>query len=361
MVTALGRQLGEVVELGPVAPRIVVVGKVLNGMCRLFGRRYDYRHSVLLSRLYAREFRRALARRPIDLIFAPTAATEIAWLDTKIPIVYATDATFALLADHYPSFTNLLEISRLEADRIERRAIHSAALVTYPSEWAARSAIEDYGADPAKVVVAAYGPNLDVVPERKAVLARRPPTRTDCRLLLLGVSWSRKGGPIAIEALKALELLGVTAELVVCGCAPPSGVSHPRLRVIPFLDKDDPAERAQLYSLLQSSHILLLPTRYEAYGIVFCEASAFGVPVVATATDGVSAAVRQGVNGLLLPREATGAEYARVIADLVADPEQYERLAQGARDEYETRLNWDVWARAVTKACQPLVDGTAET
>jgi glycosyltransferase involved in cell wall biosynthesis len=359
MVTALGRQLGEVVELGPVSPRIVVIGKILHGMCRLFGRRYDYRHSAVLSRSYARAFRRALTRRPVDLIFAPAAATEIAWLDTKIPIVYASDATFALLADHYPSFTNLLEISRREADRIERRAVHSAALVTYPSEWAARSAIEDYGVDPAKVVVAAYGPNLDVIPERKAVLARRPPTRTDCRLLLLGVSWTRKGGHVALEALEALELLGVTAELVVCGCVPPSGVSHPRLRVIPSLDKDDPAQRAQLYSLLQSSHILLLPTQAETYGIVFCEASAFGMPVVATATGGVSAAVRQGVNGFLLPPKATGAEYAGVIADLVADPERYKRLAQSARDEYETRLNWDAWGRAVAQACQPLVDGTA--
>ncbi|TSA49979.1 MAG: glycosyltransferase [Sphingobacteriales bacterium] len=40
----------------------------------------------------------------------------------------------------------------------------------------------------------------------------------------------------------------------------------------------------------------MVPSRAECYGIVFAEASSYGLPSVSTDTGGVSAVVKEGVN-----------------------------------------------------------------
>ena len=168
-----------------------------------------------------------------------------------------------------------------------------------------------------------------------------------CRLLFLGVDWDRKGGDIAFETLLKLEKLDIEAELIVCGCTPPEGVIHERLKVIPFLDKNDERQRKKFGQLLLSVDFLLVPTRAEAYGLVFCEASAFGLPVIATNTGGVSEIVKEGENGYLLPYAARGEAYAEVIAGLYRDEERYAELVRTSRASFEERLNWDAWGIAV--------------
>src|SRR5207245_1514583 len=134
-------------------------------------------------------------------------------------------------------------------------------------------------------------------------------------------------------------------ELIVCGCTPPEGVAHERLKVIPFLDKNDDKQRKELEQLLMSADFLLLPTRAEAYGLVFCEASAFGLPVIATNTGGVPEIVREGENGFLLPYEARGDAYAEVIARVYHNDERYAELVRASRAAFEERLNWDTMQR----------------
>ena len=103
----------------------------------------------------------------------------------------------------------------------------------------------------------------------------------------------------------------------------------------------------QLARLFEESDYLLLPTRSECYGMVFCEASAYGVPSITTDTGGVAGVVVEGSNGFLLPEEARGDRYAKVIAGLEGDESRYKQLCLSSRREYETRVNWDVWAEQV--------------
>jgi glycosyltransferase involved in cell wall biosynthesis len=88
---------------------------------------------------------------------------------------------------------------------------------------------------------------------------------------------------------------------------------------------------------------LILPTRNEAFGIVFCEAAAFGLPVITTHTGGVPEVVRDGENGYVLPVEARGESYAQMIADIYQNEQRYLHLVQSSRGAFEERLNWDVW------------------
>lgn len=346
---ALQRRCGDVTFIGPMDARLErAAGKFADVCCRLVShRRYMYFHGTWVARRFGRLGTRklSLASRRFDVIVGGSAV-DVGYLATDIPIVIALDATVTALRDYYPVYSHLTERSMRELDTTERTAIRKAALLLYSSQWAARSAIEDYGADPAKVHVLPFGADLDSPPPPAIVRDR---VRSDhCRLLFLAVDWERKGGDIAVETLNALECMGVDAELVVCGCTPPPGVTHPRMRVIPFLDKRDARQRRALEALYRNSDFLLLPTRGDCTPIVVCEASAFGLPTVATDTGGVPELVSDGETGFLLPLDARGDAYAAAIAQAYASPVRCAALSRAARMRFDERLNWDAWARAAS-------------
>ena len=167
MAKALEKHGADVSYLGPVHPLRKIVGKVGNRVSQLLLKKtFDYTHSLFMARAYARMFDHRLAGRTFDLIFAPAASTEIALLDTELPIVSTSDTTFNLIHNYYPGFTGFLNVSTREGNIIEEASLRKASLVLYPTEWAARSAVADYGADPNKVQVVPYGANLD----RKSVV-----------------------------------------------------------------------------------------------------------------------------------------------------------------------------------------------
>ena len=91
------KHLGPADTLGPVAPRITLFFlKALNQLSlRIAGKRFDYRHSFILSKACARILRRKLNAQQYDLIIAPTGNALIAFLKTDIPIVYIGDRTVA--------------------------------------------------------------------------------------------------------------------------------------------------------------------------------------------------------------------------------------------------------------------------
>ena len=75
------------------------------------------------------------------------AAVSVAWsLPEGVPLVYASDATFRLIENYHPNYRSLSRNAREIAERLERDTIARADLVLYPSEWAAESAVRDYGA-----------------------------------------------------------------------------------------------------------------------------------------------------------------------------------------------------------------------
>jgi glycosyltransferase involved in cell wall biosynthesis len=346
MAQALERHCGEVVSLGPLRPLQARVGKIIKrGFELLGGPTYLYAQTTSVAKKLARMAEQKLADEPCDVIFAPAGSVPLAYLQTKIPIVYLSDITFHLIVDYYHEFSRLFRPHARMADEIERLAIAKADRLIYPSSWAARSAIDDYGANPDIVHVVPFGANFETPPSREDAL--QIPKKDRCRLLFVGANWERKGGQYAVETLLALEKMGIGATLTIVGCRPPENIIHKDIHVIPFLDKNKTAERERLYRLYCDSHFFILPTRAECYSIALCEANAFGLPVLATQTGGLPELVREGINGFLLPLEAGGDRYAALVRELYADEARYEALRRSSRGEFESRLNWDAWGKKV--------------
>jgi glycosyltransferase involved in cell wall biosynthesis len=353
MAKALQAHCGEVVYLQPGLSPGALLGKLRNRLTRrILGQNRAHYHTLGLARSSAGSLRRKMGR-DVDLVFAPAGSTNVAFLDVDVPVVYTSDTTFELMREYYPEFSGLGDAYASQANEVEQRALDTADLVLYPSRWAASSAREDYGVAEEKIHVVPYGANLDAIPPAEVVSTSKP--WGVCTLLFLGVDWERKGGPIAYEAVAELRELGTDARLVVCGCVPPPGYSAPWLRVIPRLRKDDPVEQAELSRLLLESSFLLLPTRQECYGIVFCEASGHGTPSIASDTGGVAGAVLEGRSGFLLPPDAQPREYAERIHEIFRDEARYRELVRSTRRAYDETLNWDTWGKRVNELVSPLL------
>jgi len=349
MSKALEAHVGEVVYLGPddsAGTKFIIdnTARVNRYWQRITGKVLATDKNRILSNRLARFFERRIQQMPCDILFAPVASVEIAHLKTDLPIVYYSDITWAQIVDYYPEFTSVSDYGMAEGERIEAAAITRANAAVYPSEWAAESACNDYGAPRATTSKVSFGANLTDPPSRAQALNRS--LNGPVKLLLVGVDWVRKGGAIAYECLISLLEAGVDAQLTILGCVPPAGegFEHPKFRVIPFLSKHDPEQRRQIEQLFTEAHFMLLPTRADATPIVISEACAVGLPVLATDTGGLGGSITEGVNGFLLPYEARGNAYADKIRSVIADPKTYTALVISSRDEYEKRLNWDSWA-----------------
>lgn len=272
-----------------------------------------------------------------DLVFSP-GALPVAYLRTKVPVVTWTDSTFACMS-RSAYFKRLSTTTIRAGDAIERRALGRTHLAVYASDWAATSAVRDYGLSPSKVAVIPFGANLDSPPTTdsvtRSILER---SRRPLKLLFVGVDWKRKGGPMAVDVGRQLNAQGIPSTLTVVGCRP--ALNEPFVNSIGFLSKRRPEAIAQLRKLFSESHWMVMPSEAEAFGVVYAEANCFGVPCIATTVDGVPSAVREGINGKTFRPGATPAEIADFIASRDRTPESYTAIAARARCEYETRLNW---------------------
>lgn len=289
-----------------------------------------------------------------DLIFAPVASMEIAFLETDIPIVYHSDATSELLHRTYSKYSGFAEHDAQTENNFEQAAISRANLLVYPSEWAANSAIQDYGAKENNVRIIPYGANIEKAPPREDVIHKS--IETPLKILFLAKEWERKGGPIAYDATQCLLDKGIETELIICGLKPPKKYRRPAVRYYEYLDKSRRKDRELMESILRSAHLLLLPTRADCSPTVLCEANAYGLPVFSTAVGGIPSIVENGCNGCLLPGETNGKDFAESIETYVRDKARYAAINTGARNRYETALNWDTWGKKVREAVEDIIN-----
>ncbi|NBV24518.1 MAG: glycosyltransferase [Proteobacteria bacterium] len=329
--------------LGPLESEVSPTLELRRRFWRLFGKQVleDREPSIVRGR--GRQVMEKLKAMKVDLILA-THTELLAEFESDLPIVYWSDSNFDCMLDAYPYFQNLNPCVIRRGHDYERRALERADLVFYACDWARDAAIKAYGVDPEKVKVIPFGANIQcdrTAADVDQLIAARPKDR--CNLLFLGKVWARKGGDTAVTVAEELNKSGLPTTLTLIGSQPPEGKVLPSfVRKTGFINKSDPAGLKQFNNLIAQSHFLILPSRAEAFGIVFCEAASFGVPSLATRIGGIPTAVRDGGNGRTFPLEAPATDYADFIRQQFANYSNYEALARSAFREFETRLNWGV-------------------
>ena len=83
----------------------------------------------------------------------------------------------------------------------------------------------------------------------------------------------------------------------------------------------EPQPHHILSTYYRAADVVLVPSRSESFGLVALEASACGIPVVASGVGGLLTLVDHGDNGFLV-NDRDPQLYARYIAKILDDPQQ---------------------------------------
>jgi len=323
----------------------------LPGSSTRFGRAsYDlgrWRHELHAGLLARRRLREAEQREAFDVLHFHTQAVAYCSLRrlTRTPSIVSIDITQHLASLEVPPglarrtyWPNIIH---------DGAVFRRAAAITAISRWAADDLAHHYPECAGRVHVMPYPVTLAAfdrawIDERyaracsplTANVASAPaeggPPRRRTRVLFMGGDFPRKGG---WELLRAWCAGGLSerAELVVATSWPvppsmlPPGVTLAR-HVTPYSDA--------WLQLWRGTDLFVMPTKGEAFGMVFQEAAAAGVPAIGTRLNAIPEIIEHDVTGLLVP---LGEELALVqaIDRLVRSADRRRELGEAARARIE--------------------------
>jgi phosphatidyl-myo-inositol dimannoside synthase len=215
--------------------------------------------------------------------------------------------------------------------RWERLNARRADVVIAPSSYSAEVALREYGVAAEKIAVVPEPIELERWMSLFAAARRRPsggPT-----ILCVARMYPRKRICDLLEAAALLRhrMPGMRVRIVGKG---PEWDQIARLHgalslaeTVSLLGDVSPGRLAEEYV---SAHIFCLPSVQESFGIVFLEAMAAGLPIVACRAAAIPEVVEDGVTGLLVPPREP-ASLARALEALALDPERARAMGEAGQ------------------------------
>lgn len=163
----------------------------------------------------------------------------------------------------------------------------------------------------------------------------------------------RKGQDMLIKALSAVRRRVDGAALVIVGGGPYLDTLRKLAHdcgVAEHVTFTGGVPGAELPAHHAMADVFAMPCRtrgggmdVEGLGIVFLEASATGVPVVAGDSGGAPEAVQHNKTGLVIDGNST-AEVAEAITELLTDPDRAAAMGAAGRDWVRSQWRWDTLA-----------------
>jgi glycosyltransferase involved in cell wall biosynthesis len=319
-----------------------------------FGQSFDFNRTPNVAKQCSKQIQ-SLLKSDSDVVFAPSSIYT-ATLETKTPKVFYTDATLAGLIGFYDDYSKLSSETIRNGNRLEQKALDSAALAIYSSDWAAQTAINNYKVDANKVRVVPFGANIECnrsLNDIKSIVSNR--SKSECNLLFLGVDWTRKGGDLAVKIAEELNKQGLKTKLHV------AGIKNIPLSNLPdfvidygFISKSSIDGQNKLNKLMAESHFLLLPTLADCTPVVYSEANSYGLPCISTNVGGIPTIIKEDINGKLFSPLNNEQDYAQYIQTTFCDFDKYNQLALSSFNEYSSRLNWETSGKLILSMLREL-------
>lgn len=331
-------------------PKVSIVGILCNLIPLLYvyilkALGYTISHHPAISKMYSYYLSNALKKMDYDCILG-FESLYLSYLKTDKPILYRTDGVYHSMVNYY--IKNIPHCMIKQGDIVEECALMKSTYVLFPSQWVYDETRKYYvrvNSDKLKVIES--GANIPYVNEKIKKVKH-----DILNLLFVGSDPVRKGVDVAIDCVRSLnENYHIKACLTIIG-----GnfvfTEKTYINYVGRINKNNLSDAERFRNYFKNADFLLFPTKAECAGIVSCEAAAYGVPVLAYNTGGVSSYVIDGRNGHIFDLSATGDDFADFIHHL-SDTAK-DKMSVEARLLYETKFNWDVWGRKVNELIREL-------
>jgi len=349
MRLALERNFTKVSVLGAQKPRRTLFHAILRLV--LGKNRYPLWMTSTALRAYGQRLNQAISDLQPDAILCISSQHLIYSKLGKVPSFMISDAPWMAYKQAYSAYDPMPILANHYA-RMEAKVARELTAVIYPTTWACNEAIERFDIPSGKCMQIALGANR-FCPHSEETISESINQRTlqPLNLLFIGKDWDRKGGPLALRITKALNEIGVDANLSIVGCSPElSSDEMQSTRVIGFLSPDDRNHVQRMEQAFAQADFLLVPSQAECYGLVFAEAQSYGLPCLALNVQGIPSVIDHQRSGLLFDPNTNPNIIAREIQALINEPTRYRSMAEAARQKYLKDLNWDQFGRKIYAA-----------
>jgi len=247
---------------------------------------------------------------------------------------------------HHPTAdeTGLSPIGRKQRFKVEKQALAAMRRIVVPSPAMARR-LADFGVPSAIIAVAEPG----VEPARRASGSGH----ASVSLLCVASLTPRKGHVALLEALSRCGDLDWYLT-----CAGPLDSDPPTTEAVRgAIAQRDLADRVELVgsrvgsdldALYDKADVFVLASRYEGYGMVFAEAMARGLPIVASG-DGAVRDTVPAIAGIVVPVDDRTA-LADALRRMIADPAFRREKADGSWKAGRSLARWPETAARFAQA-----------
>ena len=214
---------------------------------------------------------------------------------------------------------------------LERQLFQNARKVFTGAHYVQEFMRRDYGVNPEKLALgggAADDYFINNMPSAPANELRK-------NLIMVGWDYGMKGGPTAVEALSIARKTIPDLTLTLVGPPPETLPDAPGLiKVGPLRD------RTRLLQYYRDADIFILPSLYDTFGFVFCEAMSQGLPCIGTEFNAIPEFIEPGINGYLVPRRDPQTLAARII-EFYVNPANRFRMGQSSMQRVHKAFTWD--------------------
>ncbi len=222
--------------------------------------------------------------------------------------------------------------------RREPEIYHHASTIFTMSSHVTRSLVDDYAVARDRIAQVGVGCHAIDGTAEAALPPRSLESYAAKRILFVGTLWELKGGPELVSAFARVRRAVPDAELSIIGVSPAiaqAGVTvHGRLPL------------AALAEHYRNATVFCMPSKRDAFGIVFLEAFAHRLPVVALNIGAAPDLVTPGVNGeLTAPGDADA--LVQALTTLASNPALCKAMGDRAYDVVMPRYTWEYVGKAI--------------
>jgi len=196
----------------------------------------------------------------------------------------------------------------------------------------------------------------EILSEEEIIERAKSPT---LRILFVGNLIHRKGLHTLLEALSILQPFSFSLDVVGSTTSDPAYAQAVKRKA----STTGPAsnihfhgslDELPLIELLKQSHILVVPSSYEGFGIVYLEGMGFGLPAIGTTAGAAGEIITHGVNGWLIQAEDAGT-LAKFLSTLAADRNLLTKLSLNALRRYREQPKWEQTAGRIRTFLQSMI------
>ena len=221
----------------------------------------------------------------------------------------------------------------------EEAEYEAADIITVPSEFARNSFVE-MGVPSSKLKKAPYGVDL------RRFEKTCDPAEDGFDVLFVGQVSFQKGVPYLLKAFEGLRHPGKRLRII--------GSMQPEMKR--YLNRHPPVGKVEVLGAMSQkelkyamscSHVMVLPSVQDGFGLVLAQAMVCGCPVIGTTNTGAADLFTDGVEGFIVRPQDPDVitERLQLMAD---DPEQRNRMSENALKRVTEIGGWDDYGARIS-------------